>query len=122
MINLLFLLATAQASDVYDVCRIERQRWSEREQKFKAERVQTFISFEMMQIIVHNRTIEVDRDHRKIESKFTQSGNQCWREHDNSFLCYDESEKMLFWEWNKRNGDTLMDVMTICRINGEPAR
>ena len=45
MINLLFLLTTAHAADVYELCVIKRQRWSDRYQHFKTEEVATFYSY-----------------------------------------------------------------------------
>lgn len=119
MINLLFLLATAQAADVYEFCSIEKQRWSERYQRFDSESVETFYSRQTVQFIVYKNSFELDREHRKIAETTEKNGMTCWRERDNSEICYDKGNKKMFWEWSTRAGVTYRDVMSICVINGE---
>ena len=123
MINLLFLLATAQASDVYEICKVQKQNWSEIDQRFETESVQTYVAYRTIQFIFHKSYFEVDREVYQIQDTFTdKSGFKCWRQHKNSFLCFNSEDNLLFWEWDKRNGDTLRDVLTVCKVNGEPAR
>jgi len=119
MINLLLLLATAQAADIYDVCTIRRQRWSDRYQNFKTEQVETFYTYERPRFIVYENSFEIDRDPRPIIETTNKKGMTCWREHSNSEVCYDKDRSLLLWEWNTRAGATLRDVMTICGKNGE---
>jgi hypothetical protein len=120
MVNLLFFIATAIASDVYEVCRHEKQLWNERAQRYDTKYVSTFYSREKVQFIIHNNSFEVNRDVRNIQQKFTQDGMNCWREHENSFFCYDETHNNLLWEFYKKNGDVTRDVMSVCIKNGEP--
>ncbi len=120
MINLLFLLATAHAADVYDLCVIKRQRWSDRYQHFKTEQVETFYTYERPRLIIYEDSFEIDRDsHPIIEKTSKGKGKTCWREHKNSELCYNEEYNLILWEWNTRAGATLRDLFVICKINGE---
>ena len=119
MINLLFLLATAQAANVYEFCAIEKQRWSERYQRFDSESVETFYSRQTVQFIVYKNSFELNREHRKIAETIEKNGMTCWRERDNSEICYDKGNKRMLWEWSTRAGVTYRDVMKICVINGE---
>jgi hypothetical protein len=72
-----------------------------------------------MQFILHDSSVEVDRDRRELSGKFTQDGMQCWREHKNSFFCYDEPNKQFLWEFYKRNGDVTRDILKPCMKNGK---
>jgi len=119
MINLLFLLATAQAADVFEFCTVKRQVWSEREQEFHTELINHFLVGETMQFIVYENSFEIDRDKRPIIKTTKKNKMTCWREHENSELCYDPVNNWVLWEWNTRAGATLRDVMYVCRKNGE---
>lgn len=119
MISLLFLLATAQAADVYELCSIKRQKWSERQQRFEQESVTTFYSREKIQFILYKNSFEMSRDRHPIIETTEKNGMTCWREHANSELCYDKDRNQMVWEWNTRAGATWRDVMDICGINGE---
>jgi hypothetical protein len=119
MVSLLFLLATAQASDVYEICVLKNQLWSERQQRFQTTNTTTYFSYEPIQFIIHDNSIEVNRDRREISEKFTQDGMKCWREHKNSFLCYDETNNRFLWEIYKRNGDVNRDILKPCMKNGK---
>ena len=118
MINLLFLLATAQAADVYDLCVIEKQTWSDRYQKFETKGVQTYYSYQRPQFILYENSFELNRDRRSIVETTEKNGMTCWREHANSEICYDKDNSRMLWEWNTRAGATLRDVLKICVING----
>jgi len=120
MVNLLFFIATATASDVYELCMIKNQLWSERQQKFKTLNTATFYSYEPVQMIIHERFVEINRDKRYIKETYVKDGLSCWREHENSFFCYDDSNNRFLWEFYKRNGDVTRDVMYPCLKNGEP--
>ena len=119
MVSLLFLLATAQASDVYEICVLKNQLWSERQQRSQTTNTTTYFSYEPIQFIIHDNSIEVKRDRREISEKFTQDGMKCWREHKNSFLCYDETNNRFLWEIYKRNGDVNRDILMTCMKNGK---
>ena len=119
MINLLFLLATAQAADVFEFCTVKRQVWSEREQEFHTELINHYASTTPMQFIVYEKSFEIERDRHPIIETTTKNNMTCWREHQNSELCYDTVNKQILWEWNTRAGATIRDVMYICRKNGE---
>ena len=69
MVNLLFLIANSFASDVYEICRHEKQHWNDREQKFETKYVSTFYSRQPMQLIIHERMFEINRDKRSITNK-----------------------------------------------------
>ena len=120
MVSLLILLATAQASDVYEICVLKNQVWSERNQKFSTTNTTTFYSYDPIQFIIHENSIEINRDTRNISEKFQQDGMECWREHENSFFCYDEPNKRFLWEFNKKNGSVTRDIMAPCVKNGDP--
>ena len=119
MISLLFLLATAQAADVYEFCMVKRQIWNEREQRFSTELSETYYSYETIQFIVYENSFEVNRDAHKILKTSVKNGMTCWQEHENSEICYDKKDEKMYWERHKRNGDTIRHVMSVCRINGE---
>ncbi len=119
MINLLFLLTTAHAADVYELCVIKRQRWSDRYQHFKTEEVATFYSYERPRLIVYENSFEIDRDYHPIIETTNKKGMTCWREHANSELCYNTEHNLILWEWNTRAGATLRDLFVICKTNGE---
>jgi len=119
MINLLFLLATAQAADVFEFCVAKKQKWSERYQRFETEQVQTYYSYPTIQFIVYQHSFEVDRDSHPIMETTTKNGMTCWREHENSEICYDRNKGEMYWEWTKRSGDTFRNVLSVCKINGE---
>ena len=120
MINFLFLLATATASDVYEICRLEKQKWSDQKQVFETNSTRTYVSYQSIQIILHENTFEVDREAHIILNRFkSSSGLSCWRENKNSFLCYDKNSKSILWEWSKRNGDIHRDILRVCKLNGE---
>ena len=120
MVSLLFFIAAAAASDVYEICRHEKQLWNERDQRYETSYVSTFYSREPIQFIIHKSSFEVNRDSRRISELFVKDGNKCWQEHKNSFFCYDELHNKILWEFYKKNGDVTRDVMSVCVINGEP--
>ena len=119
MINLLFLLANAFASDVYEVCVLENQVWSDTKQLWNTELVTTFYSYQPIQFIVHDSSIEINRVKKHIESKEVIDGMPCYREHKNSFVCYDEGKDEFLWEFHYRNGRVPRDVLKVCGKNGE---
>lgn len=119
MILLFLTTALAHEVNVFEFCMIERQRWSERYQRFDTELVNTFYSLQSVQMIVFEHSFEIDRDVHPIIETTTKNGMTCWREHKNSELCYNKKDGEILWEWNTRAGETLRDVMGICRINGE---
>ena len=116
---LLFLTTLAFASDVYEFCALENQIWSENQQTWKTELVTTFYTFEKIQFIVHKNMFEINRKKHKIQSHETIDGLPCFREHENSFICLDESNNQFLWEFHYRNGRVTRDVMKICLKNGE---
>jgi len=119
MVNLLFLLSTAWASDVYEVCVHKKQIWNERNQEFVNDYVSTFYSREPIQLIIHDNLFEINRDKRQIVEKFTKEGMDCYREHDNSFICLDQVNNRFLWEFYKRSGEVTRDVLKICSKNGD---
>ena len=120
MVNLLLLIANVYASDVYELCMTKKQLWSDRYQQFQTINTTPYYGFENVQFIIHERSVEINRDKRNIISKFEQDGMDCWREHENSFFCYDEPNNQFLWEFNKRNGDVTRDLLFVCVKNGEP--
>ena len=118
MINLLFLLATAQAADVYEFCVVEKQTWDDRYQKFETIGVETYYTYERPRFILYENSFELNRDRRSIVETTEKNGMTCWREHANSEICYDKDNSRMLWEWNTRAGATLRDVLKICVING----
>ena len=120
MVNLLFLLATAQAADVYEICVIKKQEWIERDQVFVDKLTRTYYSSNPVQMIFYDGIFELERDKRKIKEIFTIDDMKCYREHENSFICLDEVKNKLYWEYNLRNGTTKRDVLSICFKNGQP--
>jgi len=118
MINFLFLMATATASDIYEVCRLERQKWSDNKQTFITEVVQTYHFGETVQFIFHDNWFEVDKKAKQFVSTSFSVNDICWKEHENSEICFDKEQNTIFWEFHKRNGDVLRDKMKVCMING----
>jgi len=118
VINLLFL-TTAMASDVYEICTHKKQKWNDRQQEFVTHYTMSMYTTESIQFIIHQNSFEVNRDKRNISHTFTQDGMHCWREHENSFFCYDDTTKSFLWEFYKRNGDVTRDIMKVCLKNGE---
>ncbi len=104
---------------MFEFCTIKRQVWSEREQEFHTELVNHYLSDETLQFIVYKKSFEIDRDKHPIVAVTKKNNMTCWREHENSELCYDKKNKQILWEWNTRAGATIRDVMYICRLNGE---
>lgn len=120
MFNFLFLLQTAFASDVYEGCVVERQEWNDRYQEWVTTSVESHYSDEPVQFIINEKTFQVERrERRPIIEKYTKDGDQCWKEHEHSFFCYDKQHKHLYWEFHYKNGKVTRDVVTICAINGE---
>ena len=119
MINLLFLLATAQASDVYEICVNHREVWSDSSQSWKHERTSSYYTTQPVQLIVHENSFEVNRKSKQIVKKETIDGLRCFREHDNSFICHDPKKNLFLWEFHYRSGKITRDLMTICVKNGE---
>ena len=120
MVNLFLMISSVFASDVYEICRQETQLWNERDQVFVTQHVSTFYSRQGIQMIIHNKTFEVDRDVRPIQETFKKDDMNCWREHKNSFFCHDTIHNTFLLEFYRRNGDVTRDVMLICSKNGEP--
>ena len=118
MFKLLFLLATAQASDVYEICVHKRQTWSEERQGWRTTLTTTFYTVKQMQFIVHENSFEIDRARKNIQKKETIDNLKCFREHENSFVCYDPERKQFLWEFHYRNGKVTRDVLRICSKNG----
>ena len=116
---LLFLTTITFAADVFEFCSIERQRWNEKTQQFETELVSTYYSYDTIQFIVYDHSFEINRDVRPIIETKETDNKICWREHENSELCWHKKMGLVFWEWNTRAGATLRDVMGICRVNGE---
>ena len=119
MVNLLLFIANTYASDVYEICRHEKQHWNDREQKFETKYVSTFYSREPMQLIIHKNIFEMNRDKRTIMKTFPTDIGKCWREHANSTLCFDDSTKQFEWDFFTYNGNITRDLLTVCFINGE---
>lgn len=119
MLNLLFLLASAYASDVYEICVAKRQTFNEKEQEFQTDLVKSYYSEDTLQVVIHKTYLEIDREKREIESTYKKDGDTCWREHKNSEFCYDSVDKILYWEFFMRNGTVIRDVMHVCVLNGE---
>ena len=120
MINILFLLGLAQASDVYEICIDKEQIWSDRYQEWKPGYTRTYFTMQSPQIIVHKNSFEIDRDVHPIVERFERDGMSCFREHQNSEICYDKNFQELYWERHNRNRDVIRNVMTICKIDGSP--
>ena len=119
MIGILFLLGLAQAADVYEACVIERQVWSDYDQDWETKSVESYYSQDTVQMIIYENTFEVHRKKRNIEEKYKKGNNQCWKEHQNSFFCYDQENKIMEWEFHYRNGKVTRDLIKICVLNGE---
>lgn len=120
MINFLFLMATATASDVYEICAVENQVWNDFSQSWTTKRTELFYTVDPIQFIVHENSLELARVKRTIAKKEQINGRDCLREHDNSFVCYDEYGKQFLWEFHYRNGKVTRDILRVCSINGEP--
>jgi hypothetical protein len=121
MINFLFLMATATASDVYGICVHKEQIWSDDHQDWIPDVTTIHLPSEAMQLIIHKNSFEIDRNVKSITSVETIENLPCFREHKNSFICLDEPNKRFLWEFHKRNGEVTRDVFTYCIKNGEPA-
>tara|TARA_R100000030_G_scaffold43178_1_gene32565 strand:- start:2205 stop:2570 length:366 start_codon:yes stop_codon:yes gene_type:complete len=119
MVSLLLFLATAQASDVYEICMVKNQTWSERYQVFETTNTTTYYSYKPIQFIVHKKSFELNRDAYPIVKNFVEGDQQCFRNHGNSKVCLDKDNKLFYWEKNTRAGATHRDVMYICSKNGE---
>jgi len=119
MFNLLFLLATAQASDVYEICAIKNQVWNDFNQEWSTERVELFYTKKHIQFIVHENSMELNGVRRRIDKKETIDGLSCLREHQNSFVCLNEQGNQFLWEFQYRNGKVTRDTLVVCRLNGE---
>ena len=119
MISVLFLLGLAKAADVYEACVIERQVWSDYDQDWETKSVESYYSQDTVQMIIYENTFEVHRKKRNIEEKYKKGNHQCWKEHENSFFCYDQENKMMEWEFHYRNGKVTRDLIKICVLNGE---
>lgn len=120
MLNLLFLLASAYAADIYEVCVLKNQKFNETTQEFETFAVDSFYSKNTKQLIVFDTYFEVDREKYPIIEKTTKDGLQCWRQHKNSELCYSKVDNVIYWEANLRNGETHRSWMKVCVLNGEP--
>ncbi len=116
---LLLLTTLAFASDVYEMCIVENQIWSDQNQTFYSKSVATFFSFQTIQFIIHKNTFEVNRKVRNIASRETIGGLPCFREHENSFICFDADRDQFLWEFHHRNGKVTRDIYTVCVKNGE---
>ena len=119
MVNLLLFIANTYASDVYDICLHKKELWIESKQAFITQNSYNYYGGEPLQVIIHEKYIEINRKKTKIENKFTNEGMPCWREHENSFFCYNEQDQKIYWEINKRNGSTVRDSLKVCLKNGE---
>ena len=117
---ILFLTSLSFASDVYEICLHKTQLWSDRKQEFVTTASYNYYGIENLQLIVHEDSFEVNRDFRKIVKKFKNNNMDCFREHDNSFVCYDPQTKSFYWDFYKRNGHVTRDVMKVCAKNGKP--
>ena len=116
---LLLLTTLALASDVYEICMIKSQIWSEENQTFYTKMVTTYNSFETVQLIIHENSFEVNRKEKDIQSRVNIGKMPCIVEHDNSYVCFDKPNNQFLWESYLRNGIVTRDVMKICRKNGE---
>lgn len=122
MINLLFLLATAQASDVYEIDCRETRVWSERYQKFVFLQRECGMMDETIYFMVHKNSLEINQKDIVPISSHVKDGMQCWKEHEKSELCLDLAKNRMVWEYHYRNGKVTIDYFEIARINGEVAR
>ena len=119
MFNLLFLTSLAFASDVYEICVLKQQVWSDYTQSWKTESVSTFYTYPTIQFIVHDDSIEINRVKANIVSKKEIGGFECMREHENSLICHDKENGKFLWEFQYKNGKTTRDILTICGKNGK---
>lgn len=119
MIKLLFLLATAQASDVYEICVNHRSVWQDSTQSWRHESTNSYYTTQPVQFIVHKNTFEVDRNVKKIQTREVIDGLKCIREHQNSFICHDPARNVFYWEFHFKSGKVTRDEMKICLVNGE---
>ena len=115
----LLLTSIAIASDVYEICLHKSQLWSERKQEFITMASYNYYGVENLQFIVHEDSFELNRDARKIVKRFQHNNMDCFREHENSFVCYNSEAKSFYWDFYKKNGDVTRDVMKVCAINGK---
>lgn len=118
---ILFLTSLALASDVYEICLHKSQLWSDRKQQFVTTGTYNYYGIENLQFIVHEDSFEMNRDSRKIVKRFEHNNMNCFREHDNSIICYDSETKSFIWDFYKKNGHVTRDIMKVCAINGKPA-
>jgi len=119
MINILFLLNLAQASDVYELDCRETRKWVESEQKFLMTSRKCVMPDETSHFMVHKNSLEIEQKDIVPISSYKKDGMQCWKEHKNSELCLDLQNNRLLWEYQYRNGAITLDIFEIARINGE---
>lgn len=119
MVNIIFITALATAADVYEICVHRKQTWNERQQQFDTTNVNSYFSRDKLQFIIYEELFEVNRDKRQISSTFKKDGMDCWREHENSFFCYDKKEDDILWEFTLRSGVVTRDILEVCLKNGK---
>ena len=88
MINFLFLLATAHASDVYEIDCRETRVWSEREQEFVFGRRECGMMDETIYFMVHKNSLEINQKDIVPISSYTKNGfvehrvwHRYWHQH-----------------------------------------
>lgn len=115
----LFLTSLAIASDVYEICSHTKQVWIEAKQDYETEFVGSFYTTPTIQLIFHENSFEINRRVKNVESRYTRGEMVCWREHENSEICYNFSEKTFYWEYFYKNGKVTRDIMGACVLNGK---
>ena len=116
---LLLLTTLALASDVYEICVMKHQIWSDESQTFYTKSVRSFYAHETIQLIIHDNSFEINRKEKNIKSRVKVGKMPCFVEHENSFVCFDKPNNQFLWEFYYRSGKVTRDVMQICRKNGE---
>jgi len=116
---LLLLTTLALASDVYEICVLRNQTWSDQEQAWKTDLVTSFYTSQTIQFIMHENSMEINRKKKNIQLKKIVGDMECFVEHENSFVCFDEKNNQFLWEFYYKNGKVTRDVMQVCLKNGE---
>ena len=110
MINLLFLLATAQASDVYEIDCRETRLWSEQKQEFLYYKRKCVMPDETIYFMVHKNSLEFHQKDISPTLTYKKDGMTCWKEHENSEFCLNLESKRILWEQHYRNGSITLDI------------
>jgi hypothetical protein len=104
MISFLFLLATAQASEVFAIRNIYKSYWSETREMWIQETGESYLPNEMPNLIIYDGYIEMGNRTYHYKEKKDDGVERCYYIKPTHKICLDRNAKKIYREKVYKNG------------------